>query len=289
MNEKQKALRQLDAAIDGMDQDGIDRSLARLTALESHTIEAEDAKLFAARIKKLDRERKHSMKNKKTMRTVLVAAAIMVVASVGVYASGVLNNFTFADGDRITNVRTTESITETEAKELADNAKSAETAPSEQAREAESKEFTFDTVEEAEKKLDTKIVIPAKMPELALKSVSGQTIRWGDDMESRTVYAIYGDPESKAVGITVDKRIVKPGSEFTSISTSDMDKNSIGEYKSKSGKVYTLHSESDDSGKRTARIAKITAGSYEYALIFVGVEENEMHKIIDSADLSVYH
>ena len=286
MNEKQKILRELDAAIDGMDLDGIDRNLTRLTALEPHKIEAEDVKLFAARIKQLDKERNYKMKNGKTIRIVLVAAAILTVTSIGVYASGVLNRFTFAYGDRITTVQTTESMTEAEAQKLVDDAKSDST---EGASEAESENYTFKTVEEAENKLDTKIAVPAKMPEFELTEMTGQSVKWGDGMESRTVWALYGSPDSKAVGITVDKRIVKPDSEFTSIAISDMDENSMGEYKSKSGRIYVMFSESDDSGKRTARIAKTEIGNYEYALVFAGFEEAEMHEIIDSADLSVYN
>lgn len=286
MNEKQKILRELDAAIDGMDLDGIDRNLTRLTALEPHKIEAEDVKLFAARIKQLDKERNYKMKNGKTIRIVLVAAAILTVTSIGVYASGVLNRFTFADGDRITTVQTTESMTEAEAQKLVDDAKSDST---EGASEAESENYTFKTVEEAENKLDTKIAVPAKMPEFKLTEMTGQSVKWGDGMESRTVWALYGSPDSKAVGITVDKRIVKPDSEFTSIAISDMDENSMGEYKSKSGRIYTMYSESDDSGEKTARIARTVIGNYEYALVFVGFEEAEMHEIIDSADLSVYN
>ena len=285
MNQKQKILRELDAAIDGMDLDGIDRNLTRLTALEPHKIEAEDAKLFAARIKKLDKERNYKMKNKKTMRIVLVAAAILTVTSIGVYASGVLDHFTFAEGDRIATVQTTTSMTEAEAQKLVEDAKS---DSSEKASQPESEDYTFESVEEAENKLDFKLAVPAKMPELALVEVSGESIKWGDGMESRTICTLYGDPDSKAVGITVEKRIVNPDSDYTSISISDMDENSMGEYKSKSGRVYAMHSESDDSGERTAHIAKTEIGNYEYALIFVGFEENEMHEIIDSADLSLY-
>ena len=78
MNEKQQKLcRQLDRAIDAGELAEVDRILAQLDSLAAKTIEAEDQALFAARIKGMGKE--HLSMNKKSMRTVLIAAALVVV------------------------------------------------------------------------------------------------------------------------------------------------------------------------------------------------------------------
>lgn len=286
MNEKLEIQKRLDTAIDMMDQQEIERNLACLNAMDIRSIEAEDAKAFAARIKKLEVRNQSMIKNKKSSRIILIAAAVAIMATVGVYASGVLTRFTFAHNDRYAVVQTTESMTASEAQKMAEETIDAPQTNRAECEEANSEEFEFKTIEEAEKKLDMKVVLPKKMPNLPLTPVSAQSIK-SEGVETGTIWATYGDPDSKAFGITVQKTIVT-GSDITIVSTSDMDEGSIGEYKSKSGVKYTMLSESDDSGERTARIATVTKGDYEYSLIFVGFSEKEMHEIIDSVDLSAY-
>ena len=46
--------------------------------------------------------------------------------------------------------------------------------------------------------------------------------------------------------------------------------------------------ESDSTGERTAQIATVLLGEYEYSLVFVGFEPQEWQKIVDSTDLSPY-
>lgn len=288
LKDRKQILAELDAAIEEQNLDAIERGLEALSQAETHPIAPEDPMVFCAAIKKLDKEQRTM---KKPIYKIAIVAAAVALLSVGVYAASALNLFSFRQGDRFVTMRTTESMTEQEARELVEgdaSAREENTAgvSQEAVGQADVEEFTFATPEQAAAKLDLKLPLPAAMPELPLSSATGSVMRFGENYEDRTVWLNYGDPADKAFGVTVIREILPEGEAVTSYTTHDMDEGSLGRYKSKSGTEYTILSESNEDGSLTAHIATTMMGEYEYSLVFVGFSQAERNAVIDSTDLS---
>lgn len=286
MKSKKQILRELDMAIDSMTLDEINQSMEELSATDPHTIAAEDATHFAARIQKLNKEHIHMNTSKKTA-TIAIIAAVITALGVTTYATGMWNVFSFASGDKFVNVRTTEQLTEQEAKALASDSTTDNSEVPEGALTPETEKFTFDSVEQASQQLDMKIPMPSAMPKMALQDATAEAVVYGDHGQSKTAWLNYSDEQGRLMGITVSREIVAKGGSLTGVTTTDMDKGSIGSYKSKSGIPFTLFTESDESGQRTAHIATTMQGEYTYSLVFFGFDESQRQAIIDSVDLSV--
>ncbi len=287
MQDKVEILKKIDAAIDAMDEASIDSGLQALYPLEPQPIQMEDPSLFAARIQKRNKEN-HTMKQSAKGFRIAIVAAVILIMSVTVYATGALRFFRFQQGDKFVTLRTNQDITQSEAEQLVSVDFSTSSIPEEAVGQVQTQEFTFDSVEEAEQTLDMEIVIPGAMPEIPLESAMGSTALFGEDMQSHTVWLNYQDDAGRMMGITVVREVVKPGSDVISYTTGDIDEGSLGKYKSKSGIVYQTLTESDDTGSKTAHIATTIVGEYEYNLVFFGFEQSEREAIIDSADLSIY-
>lgn len=217
-----------------------------------------------------------------------IVAAVVAALGISVYAVSTMNLFSFVSGDKYVTMRTTESMTEDEAKVFVGDKQSESIPEDVPVMRAEQEEFTFETVEEAGQQLDMTLLLPAALPEMKLDSATGQIVHFGDNMENRYCWLIYSDAQERIFGLTVVREIVAEGVPVTGYTTHDMDDGSLGSYKSKSGAEYTTLTESNDTGDMTAHIATTAIGEYEYSLVFVGFNEAEQHAIIDSADLSIY-
>jgi hypothetical protein len=187
-------------------------------------------------------------------------------------------------------VRTTDNLTEEEAKDMAAAANEDREPPIPGVNVLSPEEYLFfESVEEAESGLDMEIVMPAALPAMNLDGIDGDRMSFGDGVESRTAWLTYSDDAGRQFGITVERNVAPPGTPVTHITEHDMDEGSLGSYTSKSGVEYTTLTESNpDDSSETAVIATVMIGEYEYALVFVGFDEAERHAILDSADLSVY-
>lgn len=285
MNKKAKLMMDIDNAIDRQDMDAVGHGLEALSSVLS-PIAAEEPLLFSARIKKLSKE-KHIMSRPEVSLKIIIAAAAVAVLGVGAYAASTLNWFSFANNDNFVTVRTTGSMTEQEARELVGESYPDPDALPEGAlaQTAGSEPFTFDSVEEAARALDMRLVLPGSMPDMALENVQAQTADFGG-METRTAWINYADDDGRRFGVTVVRSIIPAGSDITSYTQNKIDPGSYGTYKSKSGAQYKTMTESNPDGTLTAHIATTTVGEYEYALVFVGFDEAQRQAIIDSADLS---
>ncbi len=292
MNEKQKLLHDIDNAIDMMNVEEINKGIEALRHMESQQIIAEDPKIFAARIKNLSKKEQINMKPKKYLKLAAIAA---VVAALGasVYAANVLNVFSFAKDDRFVVLRTTENMTQKEAEDLIDvdiNERPEQEAHDQEAPAAnvESKDLTFNSIEEAEKEMDMKLILPASMPDMKISSIVGTILEWGKGIETRSVWLNYEDENGRLFGITTSREITPKGESVTRYTSSEMDKGSQGSYKSKQGLEFTTLTETDEAGERTAHIANIIIGEYNYAVVFFGFDEKERKAVLDSVDLSAY-
>ncbi len=288
MKSKNQILKELDAAIDAMDMSAVERGLLELGSGESGPSVTPGApRLFAAKIIKLNEEKTKMKYSRKHIRAAIVAAAVLLMG-VTAYAAVTGSLFTFTMGDRYVTVRSDEEMTEQEALDMAKE--SVESRPVEGANVvyAEPAEKTFNSVEEAEAGMDMIIPMPSKMPEMKLDSATGQIIEWSEGSEMRTVWLTYSDDADRLFGVTVMRDIIPAGEPSTRLSESDMDEGSLGSYTSKTGVTYDTLTESDETGERTAHIATVTIGEYQYSLVFYGFDDAERFAVIDSVDLSAY-
>lgn len=286
MQDKVNTLKKIDAAIDAMDESELNAGLEVLANLVPESISAEDAKLFAARIQKINKGKTIMRKPINSIRIAIVAAVVLAMG-ITAYATGVLNIFSFQQDDKFVTFRTTENMTEQDAKDFVGEDVGASVSP-EAVMQANTEDFTFESVEQAAEKLEIAAPIPSAMPEMKLDSADGTITNFGDNLQMRTLWLNYSDDTGRMFGITIVREIMKPGSSVTGYTTTDIDDGSLSKYKSKSGIEYTTLTESDDTGEKIAHIATTVIGEYEYSLIFLGFDEAERQAIIDSADLSVY-
>lgn len=278
MEERQKCEQELDGAIDRMDLEAVERLLDRLDELEPSGITAEDPALFAARIRKLHKERESMMKHT-GKKVILVAACLAAILSVGVYASGIWTQFDFRSGGKMVTVTTADgSMTAEEAHALAGDTApiTAEEAEKQGAIVIREEPKEFASVAEASQALGMPIALPSEIKGLELADVSGQVSETG-----KNFWATYGK-EGRRLGVTVclDQPV---SDDMTVVSYSDIEGDVVGTYKNKAGDSFTLLR--DEHGD----YAVTRKGSYQYILIFEGFSEQEIHTVIDSTDLSAYH
>ena len=282
MNEKQQKLcRQLDRAIDAGELAEVDRILAQLDSLAAKTIEAEDQALFAARIKGMGKE--HLSMNKKSMRTVLIAAALVVVVSLGVYAASNWRSFQVTQGDRLVRITTNDSLmTQEQAKQLAQEEVTGTGRPQE-GNAITLEPVLYQSIEEAQAALGLEVALPEKLPELPLKSVRGMELNDHD----KIIWINYEDGE-KLFGVTISWCVPDPNTTTTIIEVDDVDEGSMGSYQAKGGQRFDTLTDTNQDGTKTANIAFAKVGWTEYALVFVGFDEGEIHQILDTVNLSAY-
>ena len=282
--DKLRILKELDAAIDTMDETQINMGLDALQKLEQEPIGVEDTESYVARILEINRRETKIMKPKRYFRVAIAAAAIALMG-ITAYAATTYHLFGFGNGDRYVTVRSGSGFTEQEARDMAEAEHG--DIPDEMVMQVNSKDYVFDSIAAAEQGMDMIIPVPAAMPGMKLESVSGTITEFGDSAESRTVWINYTDEQGRIFGITVARDILAEGN--TTYTSSDMDPGSLGTYQSKSGVEYTTLTESDDRGTKTAHIATTMIGEYEYSLVFFGFDELQRMEMIDSVDLSAYN
>lgn len=281
MKHKSDVLKEIDAAIDDMDMVRIEAGLNELPAPEPDGIE--NPKAFAARIQKINKERTEM---KKPFRFITIAGVAVVLMAGAAFAAGGFNGIIFPDGDKIVTARSTDAITEDETRGMLSEPESNTSAQPTESQDVNTQEFTFDTKEQAAEQLDIVIPFPSALPEMVLDSATGSIRTHGEDYRESSLWLTYKDDAGRMFGITESRHILKPGSTFSSTTTSDMDEGSFGKYVSKSGVEYSTFTESNDEGTMTAHIALASIGEYDYAILFVEFDEAERNAIIDSTDLS---
>lgn len=271
MKEKLEIMNELDKAIDAMDTERIDLGLEALAGIESLPFQAENSKLFAARIKKMKMENINMKNPRRFINAAVVAAAIMAMG-VTAYAANGFKVFSFVQDNKAFVVRTNENV-DTDSIQIEENPD----AIIKEDPELSKTEYTFNTAAEAEKDLDIKIVLPAVTTQMNLVSATGITSKW-DDMESRNVYLKYVDIQGRNMNISAAK-IVSDG---TVVSSYDLGDNNPGNYINKLGTDFIISNETDQITYFVAR------GEYQYSISFSGYTENEQKEIVDTLDLSDY-
>lgn len=282
-NKKQdkKLVDVLDQAIEKMDMSEIENILEKLEANEPVSSCIEDSKLFAKRIIKRETKRSDSMnKNYKKIASLLVGIGILG-GGITAYATGVLNHFTFFNKDNTQIVSSDQNLTKQEAKKLAKEAHESFDDDTQKLK-AEQSTQVFHTLKDVKKSIDVTIVIPSFIPNdfVMDNDITANTTTFREDGVQHVVYTTYSSQgnENRRFGITVSQE--KWNTSHTSITQTDAVYSDT--YTTKLGDTFTLFKE--DEGV----IAQILFNDTEYSLVFLGVDEEEIHQILDSVDLSIY-
>lgn len=274
MNERQKYQKDLEQAVDQMDLTGISAILDQLDALEQNSIQPEDPVLFAARIRKLHQERTRSMVSFFNKKIILVAACLAVILSVGAYAAGKWQTFSFFNGGKVVTVTTTSpSVTQAQAQKMIEDDMAAPRNKGNILVADPPKEYP--SVEAAASAMGMLVAEPGNTLELQLGRIFAQSTDWG----TKNIYLTYGE-EGRRMGVTVMLDQPKDGSSV--ISYSDIEGRNMGTYKSAKGDSF--HMIQDQNGD----YAYIGLGQYGYVVIFDGFSNQEIHQVLDSIDLSAY-
>lgn len=279
----------LERSIDAMDMNSIEELLQKIEREEEFSIKAEDSRIFAKKIENIYKTRRNNNMNKNKIKYFgIIAASVAVLATAGVCANQIINNYSFSTKDKAINIMSNSELDDEELDQLLEDVNKPVDEETNYADEnggnvITPEELTFSTIEEAEAKTGVKIILPKIMPELDIESIKGSASNTDKGYSNNTVWLEYGNPEEKYFGITVSRTILpKDG---TVISSNEVDDDSAGSYTSKNGTKYETYNESNPDGSMTANIAVAYSGEYEYALVFVNFEETEIHNIIDSIEL----
>lgn len=275
MKKKQDIIKEIDQAIDTMDTASIGRGLESLEAIEPLPIQIENPRLFAARIQKLDKENKKMMKPHKFMKAAVIAVAV-VTAGFTVYAADPFQIFSSVQvqEDRLLTVRSTDGEEAQVELNLSEDAchRADSVFP-------ESRDYTFETLPQAEAELGMKLVLPAVSAGLKLDRISGRIDRYEElDMESRNADITYADDKGKKLHISITRAI----SDTAVITEQRLEEGVSGTYQNKNQVEFTHFSENGSTVYYTA------VGGYEYSLTFTGYEETELKELVDSIDLTEY-
>jgi len=271
----------IDKAIDEGNIQKIQELLDELPTVGEKDIKLENPIEFANRIRIIKNKEEKTMK-KKFSKITLIAASLAVIGAVSV-SGAMFYNYSFQKGDTFYTVTSDKELNKDEVENMAENIEKAkkETQPNESNT---AKYIDFDSIEEAEKQLNMDIILPEKMPDLELEEIKASQMYVSENSGRTSVWLTYGDVNSKLFGITIIKDDIAD-EDVTIISGAEVDEGSMGSYTSKKGYKFTTLKESDEEGKRTADIATIKKGNYEYSLVFFGFEKDEMESIIDSLSL----
>lgn len=228
------------------------------------------------------------MKHSKKAIRLAFAAALAAALGVTVYAAVNLHLLSFSSGTRYVTMRTNQAMTEQEAQALVrDDLQERSDAPDGNSAVLAPQQ-SFQSVEEAEAAMNMTLILPSAMPEVKMDSIKGQSLYNEAGYQNNTVWIVCSGPGGRMLGVTTTREVVPEGAPLTSYTLHEFDEGSEGSYRSKSGVTFTTLTESDGTGERTAQIATVLLGEYEYSLVFVGFEPQEWQKIVDSADLSPY-
>ncbi len=287
----------LDNAIDDGNMEEIDTLLNEILSVDRDFIEPENVEEFAKSVKRKIEKGGIEMKRKVNFkRMVAIAAAIVAVVGVGVSGSSLFKQYAFSDGDKFYTLSADSDFDENALDEIKESVKSGKSITDPKAftgenspeigigRPSDIEKKSFDSIEEAEKYLEMKVVLPKVMPDLEIASIEGSKAEFGENNSYSEIWATYGDIYTKAFGVTVKKMNFEEG--VSSLTSNDMDEGSHGEYVSPKGYKFDKFNESDETKERTANIYITSIGDYQYSFAFYNFSDEERENIVDSFDLS---
>lgn len=268
----------IDDAIDKMDVEEVERQLAKLSEERplSHVIE--DSKVFAKRIIKQNRKGVNNMRRSMNKSVILVACLVLTIGATVVYGSDLFKKFMFYNQKTTVEIRTNQNISQGEAERLAKDAEDDYNSPSSQGTTEKAVERTFSSIEEVEKATGIKIILPSYIPEDF--QIEKDISVYNTLNNNYNIYINYRskEKEDRLLGVTIITQDLSEDSTVVTI-TDAVHKD---EYKTPSGTNYSILKEDEGT------IATTDINNIKYAIIFMGVNEEEMNRVINSVDLSSY-
>lgn len=225
----------------------------------------------------------NNMKSKFSTKALIAVAAVAVIGCVSVGAATVFKTFTFNENGKFVSVTANNDISEKEAARLANEAANGNVVPN---NENTVKPISFETVEDAEKTYDMTVILPNKKPDLDLSMVQGQKAYFAENSSQTTIWAVYGDADKKAYGLTVTKKNYDD-EDITDILSTDAEVTG-DKFVSDNGYSFDVLIDSDEATGRSAKIFLTYVGNYEYAINFVNFDDDEIEDVVNSIDLGEY-
>ncbi|WP_129600656.1 hypothetical protein [Anaerophilus nitritogenes] len=268
----------LDEAIDNMDMVEIERQLEKLSKQRPLPYEIEDSKMFAKRIIKQNKKGNGIMKKGIRKSGILAACLVLTIGVTAAYGTDLFKNFKFYNKDTTVEIRTNQNISDKEAERLAKEAKDNYNSPDKKGIITEAKTMTFSNIKEVEKALGVKVILPSYIPE-DFKMEKDIMVQESFN-NNHNIYITYKskDQENRLFGVTIITQDMLEDSTVVTV-TDSVHKD---DYKTPSGTKYSILEEGEGI------IANTDIDNINYGLVFMGVDEKEMHKVINSADLSGY-
>lgn len=271
----------LDEAIDNMDMMEIEKQLDKLLVDKPFPYTIENSKLFAKKIIKNQKKGYDIMKRNSKKCGTLIASLILTI-TVGVtaaYATGLFEDFNFFYKNTTVEIESNQNIGEKKAKKLAEEANDSYNTPSNTKESStETNLKIFSSIQEVKEALGIDIVLPSYIP---TDFEIDKDIRVQPSYNNNyNIYTSYTSKENeeKFLGVTVISNNLPEDSTVVTVS----DAVYKDDYTTPSGTQYTLLDED------SLTIAKVEINNIKYGLLFRGVSKDEMHKVIDSVDLSPY-
>ncbi|WP_432406363.1 hypothetical protein [Wukongibacter sp. M2B1] len=268
----------IDDAIDKMDVEEVERQLAKLSEERplSHVIE--DSKVFAKRIIKQNRKGVNNMRRSMNKSVILVACLVLTIGATVVYGSDLFKKFMFYNQKTTVEIRTNQNISQGEAERLAKDAEDDYNSPSSQGTTEKAVERTFSSIEEVEEATGIKIILPSYIPEDF--QIEKDISVYNTLNNNYNIYINYRskEKENRLLGVTIITQDLLEDSTVVTV-TDAVHKD---EYKTPSGTNYSILKEDEGT------IATTDINNIKYAIIFMGVNEEEMNRVINSVDLSSY-
>ncbi|WFD10916.1 hypothetical protein [Tepidibacter hydrothermalis] len=269
---------ELDKAIDQMDILEIEKQLEKLSEEKPLPYSIEDSKIFAKRIIEQNKKGYGSMRRSVKKSVILVACIVLTIGVTVVYGTDLFKNFKFYNQETTVEIRTNQNISEEEAASMAKEAEDDYNSPSTQGTTEENELNKFANIKEVEESIGIKITLPSYVPQ-DFEMKKDILVQNSFD-NNHNIYISYMSKEKKNRLFEVSIITQKQPEDSTIVTVTDTVHE--GEYKTPSGTKYSILKE--DEGI----IATTDINNIVYSLIFTGVNEEEMHKVINSVDLSGY-
>lgn len=250
--------------------------------LKSYPVDGPElsADKFARRIIKLSKEENKMKMNIK--KIIIIAAAAATVCCVSAGAAVCIKSFGFGEDGKFVRINTNADMSEDEARQIAQA--SAEDYGTEHDESAVFDDYdSFATVEEAEQAYNMKVVLPERMPDLPLTDITGEEFYLDKDSAEHTLWIDYGDPESKAFSLVIEKRDYNDSDISSTLVTDSELKDTY--VSAKGCKFYVLEDKGDG---KTATMMSTDIGSYSCTMGYIGFDDEEIKQITDSFDPEAY-
>lgn len=283
INDLDLEIENINVLIDSQEIEAFENALDKLIGQNEFPYKIEESKVFAKRIMKKKTQERYKMNKSMAMASVIV---LCIVFGTGIYAKEYLKKFIFHTEHGTAIVKTTENLTENQAKKIVDGLSNSSQIDStvQDIENLEPTEEYYTTIEEAEEKIGFDLIVPQNIP-VQFKQEKGVFVERND--AGKTYAYVHYEPDSDEkysyLRIDVAKQEYDKGTYVDTI-----DSMGTETYVASDGTKYMIRREKDEVAKTNCLTAKTYIGQYEYGIFTNGIEDAEFYLILDSMDLTSY-